>query len=105
MRRLPHDHPKQKDIESSFAKHMAGFRGEESLDYSLSFLADKKCAILHDLLLSDGVYHFQLDTVIVTPHFLLVLEVKNITGTLVFDMDFNQLIRINEHAQEEDFYP
>ncbi|WP_425589897.1 hypothetical protein [Fictibacillus sp. FJAT-27399] len=31
LRRLPQHHPQRKDIEASFAKYMAGYRGEESI--------------------------------------------------------------------------
>ncbi len=49
---------------------------------------------------SDGVHHFQIDTLVVTQHYLLILEVKNISGTLMFDPTFNQLIRISDTKEE-----
>ncbi|MDN4525601.1 nuclease-related domain-containing protein [Fictibacillus fluitans] len=100
LRRIPEHHPKRKEIEASFYKYMAGYRGEESLDYPLSFLHEKEYFILHDLRLWDGVRYFQMDTLIVSPAFILVLEVKNFTGTLVFDQEFSQLIRLSEEKEE-----
>nr|WP_306896985.1 nuclease-related domain-containing protein [Salibacterium salarium] len=39
---------------------------------------------------------------LLTPHFFLILEVKNIAGTLYFDQEFNQLLR-TIHEKEEAF--
>ncbi|MED2971128.1 nuclease-related domain-containing protein [Fictibacillus sp. B-59209] len=100
LRRLPQHHPQRKDIEASFAKYMAGYRGEESIDYVLGFLPEKEYYILHDVRLSDGVRYFQIDTLIVSSKFILLLEIKNISGTLVFDQTFNQLIRITDEKEE-----
>jgi hypothetical protein len=41
-----------------------------------------------------------LDTLILSPYFLLIIEVKNITGTVYFDETFNQLIRTNNGKEE-----
>nr|WP_290443458.1 nuclease-related domain-containing protein [Sporolactobacillus kofuensis] len=72
---------------------MAGFRGEQSLDYPLSYLPKDDFFIFHDLRLFDGHHHFQIDFLILCSRFALILEVKNIIGKLTFDTDLNQLIR------------
>lgn len=43
-----------------------------------------------------------MDLLILSTNFLLIVEVKNISGTLIFDPEFNQLIRLN-HEKEEGF--
>lgn len=80
--------------------YQAGISGEKSLNFPLSFLDDKRFLIYHDLRLFDGVHYFQIDTLVVTQHYLLILEVKNISGTLMFDPAFNQLIRISDTKEE-----
>ncbi|MDM5200438.1 nuclease-related domain-containing protein [Fictibacillus enclensis] len=100
LRRIPDYHPKRKDIEVRFSKYMGGYRGEESLDYPLGFLPNKESYILHDLRLWDGARYFQIDTLIITPAFILVLEVKNFLGMLVFDQEFSQLICLSEEKEE-----
>lgn len=77
---------------------MAGYRGEQSLDYYLGFLTNY--FILHDLRLPDRDHHFQLDTLLISPYFILILEVKNISGTLIFDDHFKQLIRVTPEKEE-----
>ncbi|WP_180968136.1 nuclease-related domain-containing protein [Cytobacillus massiliigabonensis] len=93
-RRVPIHHTKKQIVTRELAKVEAGFRGEQALNYHLTFLPKKNYFILHDLRLRDKEKgFFQIDTVILTPKFHLVLEVKNIAGTLFFDQEFHQLIR------------
>ena len=56
--------------------------------------------VYHDLRLSDGIHHFQIDTLVLSQHYLLILEVKNISGILTFDPTFNQMIRFSETREE-----
>lgn len=81
---------------------MAGYRGEQSLDYYLGFLSKKRYLIFHDLRLSNSLHFFQIDTLILSPFFILLIEVKNVTGTLYFDNIFHQLIR-TVNGKEEGF--
>ncbi|MDM5340322.1 nuclease-related domain-containing protein [Fictibacillus enclensis] len=98
LRRLPTEHVKRREIEEQLARRMAGYRGEQSLDYYLGFLTNY--FILHDLRLPDRDHHFQLDTLLISPYFILILEVKNISGTLIFDDHFKQLIRVTPEKEE-----
>ncbi|MEH7461878.1 nuclease-related domain-containing protein [Bacillus thuringiensis] len=100
FRRVPTDHPKRAAISETLAKHKAGYKGEQAIDYPLSFLPDKKYSILHDVRLFDQDHYFQMDTPILSSQFILLLEIKNITGTLLFDAKFSQLIRISEQKSE-----
>ncbi|MGD6817816.1 nuclease-related domain-containing protein [Metabacillus sp. 84] len=93
LRRLPPNHPKFPQVAEDLAKRMAGFKGELAADYQLTLFGRKDWVMLADLRLPHGSTHFQLDTVLLTPAFALILEVKNIAGTLYFDPEFNQLIR------------
>lgn len=96
IRRLPPYHPKLPFISEELNKKMAGYKGESSLDFYLGFLDPKQYFIFHDLRLKDDSRFFQIDTLIVTKSYLLIIEVKNIAGTIHFDPLFNQLIRIKE---------
>lgn len=92
LRRIPSDHPKRVLIENEYSKRMAGYKGEKSLDYYLSFLGEDYY-IFHDIRLKGETYYFQIDVLIITPRFILIIESKNISGTLTFDQKHNQLIR------------
>ncbi|WHY71427.1 nuclease-related domain-containing protein [Fictibacillus enclensis] len=100
LRRLPKNHSKIPYIEENLAKKMAGYRGEYSIDYPLSFLASKDYSILHDLRLPHNDYFFQIDTLLISPRFILILEVKNIAGKLFFDQGFHQLVRTLNGKEE-----
>ncbi|OJE35372.1 nuclease [Bacillus proteolyticus] len=103
LRRLPIHHPKRNMVAENLAKFMAGYKGEQAIEYPLSFLSETEYSILHDIRLFDQKHYFQIDTLIVSSRFLLFLEIKNIIGTLIFDAKFNQLIRIADGTSEEGF--
>lgn len=92
LRRLPKNHPKYTLIGSDLAKRWAGYHGEKSIQYPLSFLKDD-FLIFYGLRLPHGDYHFQIDTLILSPFFVLLLEIKHISGTLFFDHSFDQLVQ------------
>ncbi|WP_180954024.1 nuclease-related domain-containing protein [Bacillus sp. M6-12] len=103
MRRLPSNHSKRPRIEKELKKRKAGYRGEKSLDKELNSFSDQKYNILHDLrLLHSEDSFFQLDTLMVLQNYLLILEAKNIAGTIFFDQTFHQLIR-TANGNEEAF--
>jgi hypothetical protein len=87
-------------IEEELHKQKAGFYGEKSIDYYLRFLPDKKYFILHDLRLANKFGFFQIDTLILSERFFVILEIKNIKGTIYFDENFNQLIRSVDGKEE-----
>lgn len=98
--RLEQSHPKFELISENIAKRLSGYKGEQSLDYHLSFLDEKTFHIIHDVRLFDGKHYFQIDTLILSRKFIYLVEVKNITGTLFFDNQFNQLIRTQNNTKE-----
>ncbi|WP_057912055.1 NERD domain-containing protein [Peribacillus muralis] len=98
-RRLPSNHPKMSSIINDLKKREAGYKGECSIDFPLSFLEPKSHFIFHDLRLQDQSRFFQMDTLIVTKKFALIIEVKNITGMIYFDHHFNQLIRTKDGVE------
>ncbi|MFY4775400.1 nuclease-related domain-containing protein [Metabacillus sp. RGM 3146] len=99
IQRLPQGHPKSLIIMEELAKRKAGFSGEKSLDYYFSFFEGKEVSIFHDLRLKDESRYFQIDTLFLTRHYALIIEVKNLAGTLYFDPVFNQLIRTIEEKE------
>jgi hypothetical protein len=103
LRRFPNDQLFREELQEELDKRWAGYRGEQSLDHYLSLLDEKKFLIFHDLNLPRGENTFQIDTLLLSPHLAIIIEVKNIAGTLFFDQVFHQLIRTNENGKEEGF--
>ncbi|MDQ0298203.1 hypothetical protein J2S78_000611 [Salibacterium salarium] len=91
-KRLHASHPKQQQIEKALSNYAAGYRGEQSIDYHLTFL-NPAHMIFHDLRLRNSLGYFQIDTLILTSSFFLIIEVKNIAGTLSFDPHRYQMVR------------
>src|SRR5690606_29672172 len=95
--RLRSSHPKYPDVKADLSNRKSGERGENSLDYHLTFLPDKTFYSLHDLRLKNEFgYYFQMDTLLLSHPFTTLLDVKNCGGHVIFDQQFNQLIQISQ---------
>lgn len=94
-RRLPHSHHMLPRIHSDLGKNIAGFKGEESLQYYLELLPNTvgEFYVLQDIRLPFKGHHFQIDTLLIFPTFILILDAKYMKGTLEFDPAFQQLIQ------------
>lgn len=99
LRRLRKSHASFPMIEQDHAKMLAGYKGERSIDYFLSYI-DEDYYIFNNIRLADRNYSFQIDTLIISPFFICILEVKNIAGTLFFDDVFDQMIRTIDGKDE-----
>lgn len=92
LKRLP-AHPKRKEMEEYLARQKAGFKGELSLEYFYRYLPLKEVIFLHNIRILHQNYYFQIDTLILTQKFLLILEIKNLSGQIYFDNLYSQIIR------------
>jgi len=87
------DH-KQLLLEKSELKRWAGYHGERTVDRLLKNFANDKYTIITDLNLQAKENDpFQIDTFLYNSNFGLILEIKNILGTLYFDKYSKQMIR------------
>ncbi|KHE67789.1 nuclease-related domain-containing protein, partial [Halobacillus sp. BBL2006] len=84
--------PNYLKLKEKLAKELAGYKGELALIYPLSFLPDDY-HIFHDIRLNDGTHFFQNDNIILTNKCILLIEVKNLAGTLYYDQKNHQLTR------------
>lgn len=105
LRRLPYNHQKYPQILEELGRRQAGYHGEKSLDYYYRELPHQKYMILHDLNLPDGDYNCQIDTLLLTPEFILAIDVKNMAGKLIFDTDTEQFMQINNGNEKGYPYP
>ncbi|PGS55999.1 nuclease-related domain-containing protein [Bacillus sp. AFS041924] len=101
LRRIPKKHSMRSIIESDFMKIKTGYNGEKKIDYYLDVLSMKEYNILHNIRLeNEEKQFFQIDTVIITNKYILILEIKNMLGNLRFERDFNQFIRVLGENEE-----
>ncbi|MEI4770377.1 nuclease-related domain-containing protein [Psychrobacillus sp. FJAT-51614] len=93
--RLHASHPKRKEISEQSNKIEAGFAGEQLVDRSiLEIEFPKDLCIFPDLQLKIHEHLFiQLDTLIITRKYFLIIEVKNMVGTITFQKHQEQVIR------------
>ncbi|TYS61547.1 NERD domain-containing protein [Sutcliffiella horikoshii] len=96
-RRLSPQHEKYPQIESELGKRRSGDFGENSIDYYLSQSSGiQDCIIVKGARLLLNNHHFQMDILLLFPSFFILLETKHLTGTLLFDPDYQQLIQIKK---------
>jgi hypothetical protein len=100
LRRFPEIHPKYPLIEELYHREDAGYWGEKNLDYYLRFLPDDEYFIFQHLRLKYEKWTFQIDFLILTIKFALIIEAKYYTGTLKFDSHFNQLIQTQNDKEK-----
>ncbi|WP_251636582.1 nuclease-related domain-containing protein [Sporosarcina sp. NCCP-2716] len=103
VRRLVPDHPKAQMLQSRLSAVQAGYAGEQIVDRVLAqYEFQFPHAVFHDLSLHSST-RFQIDTLFVTSTHAVILEVKNIAGTLVFRDHPPQLIRTLDNGQTASF--
>ena len=80
----------------------AGFSGEMKVDWYLKELRLSSIFfILQDLIIPRLHSTLQLDTVLITPKFICILEIKNMTGEFHSDSEGYQFYRIKKDGVKE----
>ncbi|WP_059172444.1 nuclease-related domain-containing protein [Bacillus sp. FJAT-27445] len=91
LKLLPQDHRLIPDIRRNLKYRRKGYKGEKSSDYYAQLLDPKHFLILHDLCLDHNGLHFQIDSLILTTRFIIVIEIKTLEGELFFNGETGQL--------------
>ncbi|GGA64474.1 nuclease-related domain-containing protein [Ornithinibacillus halotolerans] len=87
---------------NDFSNEVAGFQGEKYTDYMVSIYPHKNAHLFRGLRLRLGPYHFQMDTLIVTSTFLLILETKNWKSEVEYDPSTHQTTQ-NDGSKKKGF--
>ncbi|WP_197468174.1 nuclease-related domain-containing protein [Fictibacillus phosphorivorans] len=87
-------------MQEQLRNHSSGHKGEQSLNYFYRYLPKNDVNLLHGIRILHDNYYFQMDTLVITPNFITILEIKNLTGHLFFDDKFSQLIRTYDGKKE-----
>jgi hypothetical protein len=99
LRSLPKQHEMRLEIVRDLKRYLKGYYGEKECCHYLSFLPEDKYYIFHGLRLKDKK-EFQMDLLIFSQFFALIVEVKNIAGKLKFEKGSNQMIREYNFVEE-----
>ncbi|WP_162297897.1 nuclease-related domain-containing protein [Halalkalibacillus sediminis] len=81
--RFPTHHPLYPLILKTLRREKSGFSGEKKIDFYLHRLQFPYVG-LHSVRLAQNQVHFQVDTLMITPTFITLVEIKNHSGTIRF---------------------
>ncbi|CAM3932894.1 nuclease-related domain-containing protein [Alkalicoccus chagannorensis] len=95
LRRLPNPHPKREEITEHLRRFKIGHAGEQTLDLQMPMIPEN-CKVFRNMTLRSPANGetFQIDLLILHPCFAFIGEVKNMAGTLTFDLKHGQLLRM-----------
>lgn len=97
LNRMPATHPHLPHWTEKLRRIKAGFHGEQRID---SFWHEIELPIphyfIHDLFIQKPQSSHQIDTLLITAQFILILEIKSISGLLHFDPQTRQFFRTNK---------
>lgn len=97
-KRLHPTHEKYKQIQDELNRSLSGEHGEKHV-YSILRRLPENFTILHNVYICGQ----QIDFLLLSPSFCVILEVKNIKGKLRFTQNPRQLIRLNDDKVEDIF--
>jgi Nuclease-related domain len=99
LKRMPKGHPVRPIVEKDLRIWLKGYYGELNVAYHLSFLPENEYYIFHGLRLMDKKA-FQMDLLLISSKFVLIIEVKNISGKLKFEKGSDLMIRELNNLEE-----
>ncbi|QQP13193.1 NERD domain-containing protein [Lysinibacillus agricola] len=104
-RRLSEEDPDFSYYHERLRRVDAGFAGERKVDREwLELVSPYTFFVMHNLILMNSAQHsHQLDTLFICTNFMLVIEIKNISGRLDFDDITHQCIRTKPDGTVEGF--
>ncbi|MDG5788118.1 nuclease-related domain-containing protein [Evansella sp. AB-P1] len=91
--RLPLSHPQKMLIEDTLNRELAGYKGEVVLDYYLKFLNKAEFFILQNIRLEDTNGFFQIDALVISKSFMLIIDSKYLAGKITFDTELKQILQ------------
>lgn len=104
-RRLPKSHAKTTYYQEMLNRTRAGDAGEQRVDQEWqSIYLEQTQYLLHDVVLKDegGSIH-QMDTLLMSQNFIVIVEIKNIVGRVKYMEDNHQFIRITSDDKVDGF--
>lgn len=103
INRLSESHDSYPYVDRDFGKAQSGANGEKKLNYHLSLLPESQYILLNNLRLPTLNNHsfFQIDSLLLSPTHIIILEAKNIAGTLYFDPQLKQMYRVNKDIEQQ----
>ncbi|WP_430790340.1 nuclease-related domain-containing protein [Virgibacillus flavescens] len=86
-------------LEKQLVIRHKGYNGELKVDRYTEAMLAHNFTILHDVYLYNKGCSFQIDTLIIGSHCIFVVEIKDYSGTILFNFTTNQFTRIFNHSE------
>ena len=101
-KRLMSEHKEFENIQSQLYIRRAGFGGEQHFDEKmLEFKPTYPHAILHGICLKQNGIFFEMDSILITPSFLIIFEAKNIGDKLIISSNPTQFIKESSNGRRK----
>ncbi|WP_168193818.1 nuclease-related domain-containing protein [Lysinibacillus sp. SGAir0095] len=104
-RRIDVNHPRYEYVTSLLRRAEIGYRGELKVDRLWKELTVPTNSLLihsYEIRNDFGNLH-QIDTLFLCPHFMFILEIKNVSGKIWYEKDKHQFLRMNRIGEIESF--
>ena len=104
-RRIDAHHPNHEYVSSLLRRAEVGYQGELKVDrFWKEMILPQNSLLLHNYEIRNdfGNLH-QIDTLFVCPHFILVLEIKNVSGSIWYENNKHQFLRRKKTGEMESF--
>lgn len=83
--RLPRNFKHWNKLETEIARRYKGYIGEIKVDGYIRSHFAKWCTVLHDVTLKIDSTQIQMDSIIISPHAIYILEIKNFNNSIIFN--------------------
>ena len=95
-RRLSVDHKEYQSIKQEIYNRNAGFGGEQHFDQKMTeFQPSYPHAFLQGICLKQNGVFFEMDSILITPAFIVIFEAKNIGDKLILSSNPTQFIKVS----------
>lgn len=105
VRRIHADDEEAQLFKEEFYRLQAGLSGEQKLKMTLEdyyFKSDYEILYNFECINPRGFSH-QMDALLITPHFILIFEVKQMSGNLYYKPAVQEFYRVTDQGNEESF--
>lgn len=103
FRNLKEEYRENRQLNQDFANYLSGFLGEQQVDYKLRIMPLRNLNHIQGLRLKVNHNFFQVDSIILSTRFMLLIEIKNWKGDIIYQPtsdSFTQIYRGNEKRYE-----
>ncbi|PAV31336.1 hypothetical protein CIL05_01395 [Virgibacillus profundi] len=100
FRRLKEKYRNNNVINQDYWNYLAGYRGEQTVDYKLSTYPQKRFFEYQSLRLKVNHNFFQIDSLLLSSKFILIIEAKNMKGELNYNSDSGHLTQTYKNVEK-----